>query len=342
MISGLATSCIAEMLQHGTRAEEDPATRPRRPLNVGSPDRLDGTPAISPAGFLACGDATGRLIVQTAETAQSYDFFKPTSRSEIPVRFQPLWGTKQPHVSLAYMTFVDDAKFLAVSNRSQVIVADTDISTDTICAFWMTDPENCTRLLVDCNHQSFRLVATSTPTVALLFDLATQKQYAEVRLDRTRPTCAQWLRPFSSLFYVCGESLTIYDERLAECQKVAVIDGMGESVVGCNVSLAMPFYVLTARATGAVAMYDLRTLARVAQADTGRSLRQFEVHKHLPFGIGLGDPALFTLSFGDGSLSQTVQPTHAPVHAFSLHSSEPLCAIRCGNRVSALDIQVSI
>jgi hypothetical protein len=342
MISGLATSCVTEMLQHGVHVEEDPVTTTRRVLNVGSAEKLDGTPAISPAGFLACGDTTGRLIVQTAANTQSYDFFKPTSRSEIPVRFQPLWGTKQPNVNLAYMTFVDDAKFLAVSNRSQVIVADTDISTDTICAFWMKATDLCTGLYVDCNHQSFRLVTASTPSTALLFDLATQQQCGEIRLDRTKPTCAQWLRPFSSLFYVCGQNLTIFDERMPENRKVAVIEGMKESVVGCNASLAMPFYIVAGRSNGSVTMYDLRTLRPVAHAETGKSLRQFEIHKHLPFGVGLGEPSLFTLAFGDGSFSQSTQSTHTVVHNFSLHSSEPLCAIRCGNRVSTFDIQMTI
>jgi hypothetical protein len=240
------------------------------------------------------------------------------------------------------MTFVDEAKFLAVSNRSQVIVADSNVSTDTICAFWMIDPDRCTGLSVDCNPKSFRLVTVSAQSTALLFDLATQKQCAEVRLDRTKTTCAQWLRPFSSLFYVAGQNLTIFDERVPEVQKVAVIDGMRESVVGCNASLAMPFYVVAGRANGSVTMYDLRTLTAVAQTETGKTLRQFEVHKHLSFGVGLGDPSLFTLAFGDGSFSQNPQQTHGTVKNFSLHSSEPLCAIRCGNRVSALDIQVSL
>jgi hypothetical protein len=273
---------------------------------------------------------------------QSYDFFRPTSRAEIPQRFQPLWDARQPNVNLAYMTFVDDAKFLAVSNQSQVIVADTDVSTDTICAFWMTPTDICTRLCVDCNHQSFHLVAALAPSKAMLFDLATQQRCGEIRLDRTRPTCAQWLRPFSSLFYVCGQNLTIFDERMPENRSVAVIEGMRECAVGCNASLAMPFYVVAGRANGAVTMYDLRTLRPVAQAEVGKSLRQLEIHKHLPFGLGLGDPALFTLAFGDGSFSQSTQATHAVVQSFSLHSSEPLCAIRSGNRVSTFDIQISI
>jgi hypothetical protein len=200
----------------------------------------------------------------------------------------------------------------------------------------------CTGILVDCNHQSFRIAAVTTPGTALLFDLATQKQSAEIRLDRTRPTAAQWLRPFSSLFYVAAQNLTIFDERMPENQRVAVIDGMRESVVGCNASLAMPFYVVAARAGGAVTMYDLRTLAPVAQAECGRGLRQFEIHRHLSFGVGLAETALCTLAFGDGSFSQRTLPAQTPINNFALHSSEPLCAVRCGNRVTTLDIQVSL
>jgi hypothetical protein len=240
-----------------------------------------------------------------------------------------------------YITFIDDSKFLAVSNRSQVVVANADASGDTVCAFWMSPPDACDGLLVDYNSQSYRLVEVgSGQSAGSIFDLATQKKTGEFRSEKTKLSCLQWLTPISRLFLAAGQNLVLYDERMKENQNVATIKGIRDPVAGCNSSLSMPLYLVLGKTTGSVTMFDLRTMTPVMQTSAGTSVRQFQVHKRLPFALGLGekDSSMYALSFHEQAFRQTEQPFQAPVHSFALHSSEPACAVRSGNCVMSVNI----
>jgi hypothetical protein len=143
------------------------------------------------------------------------------------------------------------------------------------------------------------------------------------------------------LFTLVHQSLTIFDERIPEAHKVATIEGIDDPVIGCNASMAMPLYIVLGKAGGQVMMFDIRMLTKVAQTDIKKPLKQFEVHRHLPFAMGMSDPSIFTLSFGDGLFTPTAQPFHGTVANFCLHPSEPGCAVRAANRVTYVDFPFS-
>jgi hypothetical protein len=294
--------------------------------------------------LLACGDANGQIVCQTVDQAQTFDFFQPSyDTSGISPRFGSILPEGSPKVNVAYMTFIDDTTFLAVSNRSQIFVVDAQAPTDTLCSSWMSPPDLCESILVDYNSESFRILECSTPPRASIFDLPSQKRTLELRVEKGGgPTCLQWLRPFPHLFTIVSPNLNIYDERIPESHKVASIEGMDDSVVGCNASMAMPLYLVFGKASGQVDMFDLRMLTRVAHTDIKRPLRQFEVHRHLPFAMGMSDQSVFALNFGDGKFTPTAPPFQGTASDFCLHPSEPACAIRAGNRVTYVDFPFSL
>jgi hypothetical protein len=106
--------------------------------------------------------------------------------------------------------------------------------------------------------------------------------------------------------------------------------------------MAMPLYIVLGKTTGQVMMFDIRMLTPVAQSDTKKSFKQFEVHRHLPFAMGATEPSVFTLSFGDGLLTPTVQAFQGTVNNFALHESEAACAVRTGNRITYVDVPLSL
>lgn len=341
--STLGNACLSEILHSNTQIEEEPVTIVPKALFLSNSDKLCGKPAMSPSGLLACGDVNGRVFCQNPFNTRIYDFFKPDPpETTIPPLFSSLISSNSLKVHIEYLTFVDDSKVLAISNRSQVAVIDADNPHDAICSFCMAYPDRTEELHADYNSQTFRIAEIAGFAPAAIFDLETQKKIREIRIERTKASRIEWYKPFQSLLCVAQEGVTLYDERTREEEKIVTIPEPGLDLVGCNASFSMPSYLFCGHATGKVTMWDLRNMRAVCSSVSKKKLQQFEVHKHLPFAFGLSDTTLFTLTCDNGELTRHYHEVKFPVHHFGLHSSETTCAVRSGNNVSFFEIQVTV
>ena len=341
--SSLGESSLSEILQHSTQIDEDPIAVVPKAL-ASSSDKLCGRPAFSPAGLLACSDVTGKIYYQSPLHTRIYDFFNSdTDEMTVPTRFKSLTNSlNSSNVRVEHLAFIDDTKILAISNRSQVVVVDSDNAHDSICSFWMAAPDNTTEILADYNPQTYRIVEATGAVTAGIFDLETQKRCRDIRIDRCKSSLLEWYKPFSHLFYVAQTGLTIYDERMKDSEKIVTIPDLGVDLVGANASFSMPLYLICGHKSGTVSMWDLRKMSSLSNSAHKKQLQQFEVHKHLPFAFGLCDSSMFTISYGDGELTPHYHNMKFPVRNFALHSSETTCALRSSNRVTFFEIQVSV
>ncbi|KAH0786957.1 hypothetical protein GPJ56_008955 [Histomonas meleagridis] len=152
----------------------------------------------------------------------------------------------------------------------------------------------------------------------------------------------QWLGPFNSLFYVIQEQpncmINIYDERTNE--KEISFKWGNDVIVGCNASLSMPMDLVVADENGKLAIIDLRAMGEVERSSLGRTVKQFEVHRQLPIGMGVVDNSVFALMFNDGLRPDYLGNIN--IDSFCLHNSDASCAIRIGNKVENIDIRIDV
>lgn len=341
--SNLSDSCLRKVAHNEAKHLESSifASQPMMVKNA----TLSGQPAISPSGYFACGDLEGRLFCQMkmegvkgSGSMQVFNYFRSTfDASMISSDFKPLEKIKDSKnlPVVTYNTFIDDYRILSVSNRSQVVVIDANANEDAVCAFWMARPDTCEKSFTDFNNKTFRLLHSTGKSTVSIFDLETQQKFTEVRISPHDECHAiQWLKPYSSLFYVAQNDLYLFDERMK--RSLAIIPDVSD-FVGCNVSQSMPLYLVMGSTNGNVSLYDMRMMTEVIKRSVGRKIRQFDVHKHLPFGLGISD-ALISFSYENGMLNPDLHEIGFAPNSFSLHQSEPTCAIRTRNKIESVDI----
>ena len=347
LVSNLDNSCLTKIAQSSANNLLPPIVASKELV---SQIPLVGAPVISPSGLLACGDSAGKIMCQKMNGGDlTYDYF--TCGIEMP-DLSPMFShlldcRKQGPPSACYMTYIDDTKLMAVSNRSQVIVIDANVPDDTETAFWMTPPDVCSDIIVDYNHKTFQILHSTGTSLAHVFDLETQQKSHDIRLPRRLTRNMQWIKPFSPLFWVAQDDLLIYDIR-AKSQVTSFIGG-GTRLLGCNVSSASSSYLMTGYEDGLVAMIDFRMMTRVAEHDLKKPLTQFEVHPLLPFCVGTTADSMRSFSFekwmdsksasdSDLRLTPEEQTINFPPSGFSLHPTEACCAIRSRYQVQSVVI----
>lgn len=337
LVSNLDNSCLTKIAQSSANNLLPPILASKEMV---SETPLVGSPVISPSGLFACGTSAGKIMCQRMEGGDlTYDYF--TCGIEMP-DLSPMFGhlldcrRRGPPVA-CYMTYIDDTKLMAVSNRSQVIVIDANIPDDTETAFWMTPPDVCSDIIVDYNHKTFQLLHSTGTSLAHVFDLETQQKSLDIRLPRLVTRKMQWIKPFSPLFWVAQDDLLIYDVR-SKSQVTSFIGG-GNKLIGCNVSNAASSYLMTGYEDGLVAMIDFRMMTRVGEQDLKKPLTQFEVHPLLPFCAGTTVDSLRSFSFESGTLEPPEEQTiDFPLNGFTLHPTEASCAMRSRYQVQSVVI----
>ena len=163
-----------------------------------------------------------------------------------------------------------------------------------------------------------------------IYDIESQKKLEDIRLPRQTTHSIQWLKPYSSLFYVAQDNFLLFDNRVKS--HIAQIDGGGIDFLSANCTCAMPLYLISSTKSGVVQMYDMRMMKSVAKNDLGTPLKQFDVHKQLPFAVGLTQD-IVSFSFENGELTPDDQDIGLGIDAFALHQNESTCAVRFGNTV---------
>lgn len=333
--SNLSRSCVSD-ISHPSHSNLNPLTFSSNAMVV-TDCTLEGRPSMSPSGMLSCADNTGQLHCQVTiggqTTMTTFDYFKPgLDFATVPHHFGFLTEQRRGmRSSIDYQAFIDDSRMLAISNRSQVTIINFNRSNDAESAFWMAPPDATTKVVVDYNDKAFQILHSSGSSLVHIFDIESQKKLDNIKVPRTPTVGMQWLKPYSNLFYVAQSDLLLYDSRMRGT--VASIQNGGIDFLTSNCSASMPHNIVVASKGGGIKMYDMRNMQAVAFRDIGTRIKQFEVHRQLPYGVILTNNCLYSLSFEDYELTPETQENMAIPDAFGLHMSESTCAVRSGNTV---------
>lgn len=304
---------------------------------------LVGSPSVSPTGLLACPDIIGRLHVQVpafgVPARQVFNFFKNSMKPDhIPDDFKKIYTRRmQNKQTVEFQTFIDDFRLLSVSNRSQVCVVNTQNQFDAESSFWLNEPDTQSSVVVDYMHKNSQLIYSSggISQKVRLYDISTLRAIQDMRIPKKQIYGMQWLKPYSSLFYVAQDDLIIYDTRLQK--SVATIEGSGSQFLSANSCTAMPLYILESTKNGHIGMVDMRMMKTVAKAEVGSNIKKFDVHRQLPYGVALTN-SLTGISFENGSILTFKQTLDVTPEAYCLHLSENLCSVRSGNIIKSFTI----
>lgn len=337
--SNLTNSCLTKIAEN-TEYNLNPPIFSAKQMKV--TEELCGIPAFSPSGLFACGDVNGKIHSQVMDGGKvTYDDFVgfKTYSSSLKNRFKPLFDVKKSGKTLlSYLTYIDDFKLLAISNKSQVIIRDANIYIDSADSFWMTPPDVCNNSIADYNFRSFQILHSTGKSMAHIFDIETQQKLTDIRISRVNIQNMKWLRSYSTLFYIAQDDLSFYDSR--EKNAVAKIVGAGHDLVNCNSSISTPLNLITAY-NKSVSMIDMRMMAKLPNSiNTQYPIQQFEVHQHLPFAVGILNNKLQSFSFEvENQLdSPEEQDLNGIPDAFELHPTEASCAVRIGNKIQCVII----
>jgi hypothetical protein len=332
--SNLATGCLSR-ISHPSSTNINSLTFSENAMVV-KYYTLSGKPSMSPCGLLSCGDTLGQMHCQMTSFGQTskqvFNYFKlGLSPNQIPKPFSKLAENRSKmSQTVEYQTFIDDSSLLAISNRSQVAIINYNESEDAECAFWMSPPDSCSNVIVDYNHRTFQILHSTGSSLTYIYDIESQKRLEGVRLPRQTTHSMQWLKPYSSLFYAAQDNFLLFDNRVKG--SIACIENGGVDFLSANCSCAMPLYLVTSTKGGVVQMYDTRMMKSVASRNLGTPLKQFDVHKQLPFAVGLTSE-IISFSFENGTLTPEQQSIGLGIDAFALHQNESSCAVRIGNTV---------
>ena len=330
-ISNSVLSFVAKSID--TAAE--PLAFSERVLETES-QKLIGFPCISPSGLLACGDSQGTLHCQITTNSMKghkiYDFFRPhIDFWETPQLTRNLFNARQKYdEEIVFSDFIDDFHVFAVSSRSQACVIDINAVGDPGSAFWMSPPDINKKVIVDYNNRDYRILHYLHASAVNIFDLNALQKTQTISVPFAPTHNIEWLKPYSTLFYIAQEDLCIYDTR--QKGKVAELKGVGDGIISCNASGASPFDLIAGYKSGNISLIDMRTMTEDACYNLGSPLKQFDVHKHLPYSVGLGD-ALVSFSAESGIIEPKIHNVGKLPDAFALHPNENACAIRVGNTV---------
>ncbi|EAY08655.1 hypothetical protein TVAG_240160 [Trichomonas vaginalis G3] len=333
--SNLSRFCVSD-ISHPSHSNLNPLTFSSNAMVVNEIN-LEGRPSISPSGLLSCADQTGQLhcqvTIQGQTSKQIFDYFKPGLETDkIPPYFGHLAETRRTmKTTIDYQAFIDDSRMLAISNRSQVAIINFNKSKDAECAFWMAPPDSCNKVVVDYNDKAFQILHSSGSSLVHIYDIESQKKLDNIKVPRSQTNGMQWLKPFTSLFYVSQEHFTLYDSRMRG--SIALIKDGGLDFLGANCSASMPNALVMATKYGHIKMFDIRVMQMISQRELVMPLKQFEVHRQLPYAVGLTNNSLYSISFEDYELTTEAQDNMVIPDAFGLHMSESTCAIRTGNTV---------
>ena len=99
----------------------------------------------------------------------------------------------------------------------------------------------------------------------------------------------------------------------------------------------MPFYLVAGYKKGCVKMFDMRTMTNVATCNLSAPLVEFDVHRRLPFSVGISNNQLLSFSFENSNFTPEEQDMLNPM-SFTLHQSESTCAVRSGSKIQAIVI----
>ena len=301
--------------------------------------KLVGLPSISPNGLLACGDNAGTLHCQVTTSSlkghKIYDFFRPhLDFWETPELTRNLFNAREKYEEeIIFSDFIDDYHLFAVSSRSQACVVDINALGDPCAAFWMSPPDINKKLIVDYNNRDYKILHYLHSSAVNIFDLNSLQKIQTINIPFAQTQNIEWLKPYSTLFYVAQQDLCIYDTR--QKGKVAQLKDVGDGMISCNASGASPFDLIAGYKSGNVSLIDMRTMTEDACYNLGSPLKQFDVHKHLPYSVGLGD-SLVSFSAESGILEPKVHNVGKLPDAFALHPNENACAIRVGNTVRCI------
>ena len=213
-----------------------------------------------------------------------------------------------------------------------------------ICSFCGSQPNEDSISFSDYNNHNFSLLQTSeTAKEVKLYDFNTLKTIDTFHFgnDSQKIQGIQWLKPYTTLFYVARQDIIFYDTR--EKDVVFKIMNIGNSFIGGNVSYKSPVnfvmgnnYYNGKNKQGVISMYALGG-TQIASTTIAKEIKEFEVHKHLPFAASVAD-SFFSFNFDAGELLQQQQNLGFIPSSISLHHSESLVAGRIGNRVQCEEI----
>lgn len=308
--------------------------------NSHSNSKLVGNPSISPSGLLCCADENGALHVQTSSNMlkghRVYDFFRPhVTKEGMPPSMFPMMKAREDYKEeVIFNDFIDDYHLLAVSSRSQVIIVDT-MSLDPNAAFWMAPPDINRSLIVDYNNRDYKILHYHQAANVSIFDLGCLQKCQTISIDFSKTENVEWLKPYSTLFYVAQQDLSIFDTRMPG--RAAVIHGAGPGLISCNASGASPFSLIAGYSSGNVSLFEMRTMTEESSYNMGKGLSHFDVHKHLPYAVGISD-SLVSFSSETGVLEMKKHMVGTVPEAFALHPNENACAIKIDNRVQSIFI----
>lgn len=334
-------------------AQDDDLTDVKTGANKKMPIYFTGKPAISPSGLLACSNIDGSITyqVQSEENGEmrtqtvTHDWFtSPNIYGSFP-HFSSLSKIhKGTRTSVSYLQFISDTKLLATSSRSQVVVIDTNMIEEPICSFCGSKPYNYMTSISDYNNHNFSLIQTSEEENGVnLYDFNTLKSIGQFYFEGEKQPIhgIQWLKPYTNLFYVARQDILFYDTRMKEV--VFKIMNIGNTFVGGNVSYTSPVtfvmgnnYNGSKNKQGVISMYVLGG-SQITSTTIPKELREFEVHKHLPFAAVVSD-TFFSLNYDAAKTQQQPQNLGFVPVAISLHHSESLVAARIGSKVQCEEI----
>lgn len=308
--------------------------------NSHSASKLVGFPTISPSGLLSCADETGNIHIQTSSNIvkghRVFDFFAPhISKEGMPPAMFPMFKSRKEYKeNVVFNDFIDDYHLLAVSGRSQVVVVDTQ-SIEPNCAFWMSAPDINRAIIVDYNNRDYKILHYHSAANVSIFDLNTLQKSQVISIDYSKTENVEWLKPYSTLFYVAQQDLKIFDTRMAEL--AATIKGVGPEILSCNASGSAPFSLIAGYKNGNVSLFDMRTMSEEVSYNIECPLKQFDVHKYLPYSVGIAD-TLVSFSTDSGTLEMKRHKLNVMPESFALHPNENVCAVRLSNKVQTIFI----
>ena len=308
--------------------------------------KLVGFPSISPSGLLCCGDSSGVLHCQLTTNVNKghkvYDFFRPhIDYNNVNDTLKPLFESRNKYSEeIIFSDFIDDFHIFSVSSRSQAIVVDINSPNDPSSSFWMAHPDINKKVIVDYNNRAYKVLHYVNSSYVSIYDLETLRKCQTISIPFAETSNIEWLKPYSTLFYVAQEDLCIYDTRMQE--KAAELKGVGSGILSCNASGASPFDLIAGYTSGNVSLIDMRTMTEDACYNIETPLKQFDVHKHLPYSVGLSNDSLISFSAESGILEPKFHRLTKLPNAFALHPNENSCAVRVGNTVKCILIDYDV
>jgi len=297
---------------------------------------LVGKPDISPSGYLICSDQDGHLLCQTSSNpskcAKEFKFFDFDS-----LGFQGLESfirmRKNQKPKLVYNKFMDDNRIFSCTDRSQVSIIDIDTPIDPVASFILGSPDTTREVFIDLNTRSYSILHTSNHNQIGIFSLDTMKRTSLISIPAQKIYKSEWFKPYSTLFYTAQDDLNIFDSRMPMI--ITSLRSVGKNMIGCNISGASPFDIIAGYSSGNISLIDIRTMTEDACYNWGSPIQQFEVHKHLPYGIGLSD-SLVSFSSDNGIINPKRIGLSVVPSSFSLHPNENACSIRIGSKIGVI------